>query len=269
MGGICAFSSCDHTSDCSRGFVCDRAPAWAESLTLGLAQGVCDPTCFACPHESEPRWTCHPDDSCTFDSSPRVDAGGPYEAVVGEPLRLVATVDLVDGRSVAEARWKLESFNGGYPELGNGLEIDAVIDHPRPTRVFVVVTDDRDRTSSAWADVSACSPVGGPCSYSEQCCDDLQCRDDDGDGNEACELPPVCGDGVIEGAEECDGAPITDVDCTDYGQYHPGQVACSDTCTADVSACEPCGESFHRCSDNADCCPGYVCDDFFEDCVRA
>ncbi len=61
------------------------------------------------------------------------------------------------------------------------------------------------------------------------------CSDDDNGG-------PMCGDGVVEGDEECDGNEfaVTD-DCESEG-YYGGEVSCSASCTVDFSACHNCGD---------------------------
>jgi hypothetical protein len=43
---------------------------------------------------------------------------------------------------------------------------------------------------------------------------------------------PVCGDGIIEGSEQCDG-PVTDVDCVQFG-YDTGLPTCTPRCDLDV-----------------------------------
>ncbi len=47
---------------------------------------------------------------------------------------------------------------------------------------------------------------------------------------------PVCGDGVAECSEECDGQDLKGLDCAAVG-YGPGTLSCADDCTLDVSAC--------------------------------
>src|SRR4051812_34886991 len=54
----------------------------------------------------------------------------------------------------------------------------------------------------------------------------------------ACHLP-VCGDGVREGAEECDGPDLGGADCTSTAQIHalfyaPGGLTCTAGCTYDI-----------------------------------
>jgi hypothetical protein len=262
-GGICAFSSCEHQSHCAGGFTCDEPPDWLEVLSFGIARGVCQPSCDVCPHGSEPRWVCDaPSNGCFYDAEPWIEVGGPYEAIVGEPVTLAGSVEFADGRSLSEARWQLYDT-----ELGQGLEIEAVFEMPGLQRVSLVVIDDDNHAAIADADVQVCSDEAGPCSVLGDCCGDLECRDDDEDGAYACEQLPTCGDGIIEGAEECDGALVPDTDCTDLGQNHPGEVPCTEDCRADAAACEACGQTWDSCTTHADCCDGFMCDEFFGDCM--
>ncbi len=50
-------------------------------------------------------------------------------------------------------------------------------------------------------------------------------------------VPAVCGDGVIEGEEQCDGEALGDMTCTDVGDFDGGVLLCSDACTFDTSGC--------------------------------
>ncbi|HFE46036.1 MAG TPA: hypothetical protein ENJ18_11190 [Nannocystis exedens] len=51
------------------------------------------------------------------------------------------------------------------------------------------------------------------------------------------EDPVVCGDGEITGEEQCDGAQLGGQTCVDVGEFEGGELACTDTCTFDTSAC--------------------------------
>ncbi len=61
--------------------------------------------------------------------------------------------------------------------------------------------------------------------------------------------PAVCGNDMIEGTdEECDGADLDGLDCTDFGG-DGGTLGCTDACTFDLTACTGVPES---CSDSDD-----------------
>ncbi len=50
----------------------------------------------------------------------------------------------------------------------------------------------------------------------------------------------VCGNGVREGAEECDGSDLGGATCGDFG-CSSGTLSCTSSCTLDTSACTSCG----------------------------
>ena len=67
---------------------------------------------------------------------------------------------------------------------------------------------------------------------------------------------PVCGDGVAEGNEVCDGADLQGQTCVDFG-YNGGNLACTGACMYDTSNCV--GDPDPFCGDgNVD--PGEACD---------
>lgn len=47
---------------------------------------------------------------------------------------------------------------------------------------------------------------------------------------------PVCGDGILDASEICDGADLDGVTCVNLG-FQRGQLACDDTCQLDTSGC--------------------------------
>jgi Protein of unknown function (DUF1566) len=57
-------------------------------------------------------------------------------------------------------------------------------------------------------------------------------------GPEACVPPPVCGDGVLDGDETCDGDDLGGLTCADLG-YVGGELYCTFTCGLDPSGCLP------------------------------
>jgi hypothetical protein len=51
----------------------------------------------------------------------------------------------------------------------------------------------------------------------------------------------VCGNGVAEGTEDCDGADLAAADCTDVG-FWGGNLTCNANCTFNSSGCSDCGD---------------------------
>src|SRR5690606_30542439 len=67
---------------------------------------------------------------------------------------------------------------------------------------------------------------------------------------------PVCGDGVVEGAEDCDGTDLGGRTCGDEG-FASGTLACASDCTFDTSMCEDepgpmCGDGTREGSEACD-----------------
>jgi hypothetical protein len=80
----------------------------------------------------------------------------------------------------------------------------------------------------------------------------------------------VCGDGLGEAAESCDGTDLRSQDCESIG-FMPGTLACNDSCGFDTSGC---GESVSGCEGegaggaNSECCVplAEICDGQSNDC---
>ena len=74
------------------------------------------------------------------------------------------------------------------------------------------------------------------------------CRDRavgvDGDGSvgnrnaidSSVNVGPVCGDGVVQSPEECDGQDLNGTTCVDFG-FAGGVLTCDPTCRLDTSGC--------------------------------
>jgi hypothetical protein len=72
-----------------------------------------------------------------------------------------------------------------------------------------------------------------------------------------------CGDGIAEGAEECDGNDLQGLTCSDL-DHIGGSLACNGSCVFDESDCGPsCGGDGESCNVDTDCCPAYTCDEIF------
>ena len=64
----------------------------------------------------------------------------------------------------------------------------------------------------------------------------------------------VCGNGIIEGSEECDGADLGGASCTAMG-CTGGTPTCTGSCTLDYSSCTGCPQ----CDNDGTCDPGEDC----------
>lgn len=74
--------------------------------------------------------------------------------------------------------------------------------------------------------------------------------------------PAVCGNGVRESGEECDGGDLGGASCSDVG-CGAGSVSCTGSCTLDYSACASCGQ----CDFDMVCEAGEDCNTCPSDCV--
>ena len=72
-------------------------------------------------------------------------------------------------------------------------------------------------------------------------------------GNGGGGASPNCGDGVVDGNEDCDGADLAGVSCQDFGFSNEGGLACTARCTFDAGNCAP-------VCDGQDVEPGEACD---------
>ena len=114
-------------------------------------------------------------------------------------------------------------------------------------------------------DASCGFDVSG-CTRAERCGNGL---DDDGDQLVDCFDPdcagadhcPVCGDGVREGHEACDGADLGEESCASFG-FDGGELACTARCSFDTTACfrlEVCDDGVDDDGDGAVDCDDSDC----------
>ena len=88
-------------------------------------------------------------------------------------------------------------------------------------------------------------------------CDPVTCQLD----VTGCEAKGICGDGIADGLEECDGEDLRGADCTNVdATYLGGELSCSPDCTLLTSRCygEPPWPLGAPCEEDADC-PGGGC----------
>jgi hypothetical protein len=69
-----------------------------------------------------------------------------------------------------------------------------------------------------------------------------------------CRGVAVCGNGVAEGNERCDGDDLAGATCASQPDYAAGELACNTDCELDGSACDACLEPLIPCEDDDQCC---------------
>jgi len=83
----------------------------------------------------------------------------------------------------------------------------------------------------ALAEVSLCRIADGEDNW-------VLCLQTPGEANvEDNVVPVICGDGKIEGEEQCDGDALDGKTCVDVGDFDGGTLGCADSCAFDTSGC--------------------------------
>jgi cysteine-rich repeat protein len=127
-------------------------------------------------------------------------------------------------------------------------------------------------TTECRRDLSDCSSVcGNGFLEGEETCDDetrqtgagcdADCAIETGwtcDGADPSRCDPICSDGVALGTEVCDGSDLHGETCQSL-DYYGGELACTDSCALDLTACEAagwCGDG--TLQDGRELCDGEV-----------
>jgi hypothetical protein len=80
---------------------------------------------------------------------------------------------------------------------------------------------------------------------------DLACDGECDFDTSGCTSPPDCGNGVIEGSEECDGAQLGGATCQTEG-FSSGTISCTAGCALDTSDCFTCGNNVIEADEECD-----------------
>ena len=81
----------------------------------------------------------------------------------------------------------------------------------------------------------------------------LSCKADCTLSTAACSAPPACGDGILNGTDQCDNTDFGSATCASaLGMPATGMLACKSNCTLDTSACQFCGDGVKSAGEQCD-----------------
>lgn len=261
--GICVTGTCSGNAGCMDGWSCVDPPPSSNGAFLDALFGKNDPIgycaldCDGCP--DDPRYAC--ESICTFDHTPHLEIVAPLAAVVGETVSLIGIADLVEGRELASAVWTVTNYSqGGELEL-EGLSLEHVFSTYGDHELLLTVIDSGEVSAMTSVHIDVCQADGGACSSDFECCGEGYC--DQG----ACHPAAVCGNGVIERNELCDGPVADGTVCTDFDGHEGGPLQCSSDCRDyDLNSCDTCSDTLDFCDSDDDCCAGLTCSQNVEFC---
>ncbi len=206
------------------------------------------------------------DETCVIGSDSKLYCGGQNQngEVTGSTMMASPSRVSVGGSHVCaiNATGVYCWGQGIYSQLGDGLSIN----QPAPVRVdfstcgnnVVEINEKCDGTELLG---QTCQTQGGFSGGTLAC--KAACNAFDVSGCTG----PGCGNGIIEGSEQCDGAQLGGKTCATVNPATPyGALGCSPACAYDTSACFACvpgGQS--GCVTDMDCCAPYLC--FGGECV--
>ncbi len=114
-------------------------------------------------------------------------------------------------------------------------------------------------SSNAWANFGCGTPGGGACATAADCDDGDACTTDVCQAAVCINTPipdcgmPVCGNGMIDAGELCDGANLGGQTCSSLG-FTGGTLACSTNCTYNTNNCSAgaCGDGIVQAGEACD-----------------
>ena len=158
------------------------------------------------------------------------------------------------------------TINGGANPVWNqyghermGWSLWAFSDTASTTTTTTTTTTSTTTTSSTTTTTlpnCIATGAGAPCTSNTNCCSGVGNCTGGKPSNRVCAGPPaVCGNGVVEGGEQCEaGVPLGDT-CVSLG-FSGGTLACDGSCQYDTSGCSSgsCAQFNQPCSVDGDCC---------------
>ena len=199
-----------------------------------------------------------------YDSSPVVN----IDTVIdfsssndGDPLTFTARAnDAEDGDLRSSVSWN-SNIDGDF---GTGSPVNISTLFVGTHTITASVTDLTGNSGNDSIEITVspvCFPEGGgqPCTPSTQCCAGIGAYTNGKPSRRVClgsTSSPVCGDGVRESPEDCDGTDLDSATCQSLG-FDNGTLVCSASCTFDTSSCTgggTCGGNKESCTQDSDCC---------------
>jgi hypothetical protein len=165
-------SGCSDDGDCEDGWRCLTFTSLTDDIANAFGgdeeSSICKPTCGHCP----PDHHCvegQESDLCEQGSLLIVSAGGPYEALVGEPVQLSATAE--GSSRIVSYTW---TIGAGEGEPLSGAQVTHVFEQAGRTTVSVTVVDGTEHEVEELAEVDVRVGQGGVC-VSYECAPGLSC----------------------------------------------------------------------------------------------
>lgn len=124
-----------------------------------------------------------------------------------------------------------------YWLIGLGLALAGCDDD---TDLFMPTVDPSAGTSDTGSDETDQDTDGGTGGTGEGGTTDDGGTDEPDDSGPS--TPRNCGDGVLDGGEECDGDELSGNTCVDFG-FESGTLGCLENCRWDTTTCQKCGDN--------------------------
>jgi len=241
-------TDCDDTADCST----------ADNCCVGSDCGDPETNCTdKVDNDNDGAVDCA-DADCNDDPACNEPKCGNEELDVGEGC---------DGENFGSQTCANHGFTGGYltcischvyigncsndvePICGNGIQEDGEQCDRSDFNGQTCIS--RGFDSGSLVCTSACRISTANCQYDGAECGDGICEDDEEETCPAdCESDPVCGNGIMESGEGCDGNDFNGRTCAFYN-YDSGSLDCRSTCTIDAAGCYN-SSNPENCSNGAD-----------------
>ena len=192
-----------------------------------------------------------------YESAPVVNIDRPLDGKMfpsGAVSFEARVTDVEDGDLSAVVEW--DSDVDGF--LGTGSPLSTTFSDVFHTITASVTDSGGARRTDSISEGCIPGGQGQPCTSSTNCCAGVGTCTGGKPSNRVCQDTgtAVCGDGVQESPEECDGGDLAGQDCISQ-DFTGGTLTCDGSCNFDTSQCTGgpiCGVNKDPCNQNSDCC---------------